>query len=498
MAGIGFKLKKMLMEDTYSSIFKAYLYSAVISSGPWLLSILSLSFLGFLSPLFINEPGWLTNDWKLFGATMVYIFAFSLISTGVLTYVINRYIADKIYLREAEAVASSYLTIIVAVVAFQGLSSFAFFSFSSSDLFYIVAASSLYVIISCIWIALIFLSASENYKTIILIFFAGSVVSVLAALAGGKYWGLPGLISGFSLGQALIFFGFSYDVFKTFGFPAEFSLKIYSYGQKYKELVYIGLLYYLAIWADKFIFWFSDTGRHLKGLFFSFDEYDFPMFIAYLTMIPSLAIFLVNIETNFYTEYRSFYEFIMSKKSFQEIHQKKQKMQRVIRHSLVEILKLQGLFTLLAVYFAPVLLNELKVSNELSIQIFRYTSIGVFFHAYVLILSIILLYFDFRKDVLVINLLFALSNIAFTLMTKKMGPEFYGLGQMSSCLITFAVSMVYLNVRLKKLEFLTFSKQPIIGSVKDSQELLAREGGGYGKYISFQNRKASPKCKPLS
>ena len=46
MAGIGFELRRILAEDTYTSMVKGYLYSTVISSGPWLMSVLSLAFLG--------------------------------------------------------------------------------------------------------------------------------------------------------------------------------------------------------------------------------------------------------------------------------------------------------------------------------------------------------------------------------------------------------------------------------------------------------------------
>ena len=95
MAGIGFKLKKMLMEDTYASILKAYLYSAVISSGPWLLSIFCLSFLGILSPILLQENNWSGARWEVFAATIVYVFAFSLILTGMITMIITRYVADK-------------------------------------------------------------------------------------------------------------------------------------------------------------------------------------------------------------------------------------------------------------------------------------------------------------------------------------------------------------------------------------------------------------------
>jgi uncharacterized membrane protein len=493
MAGIGFKLKKMLMEDTYSSIFKAYLYSVVISSGPWLLSILCLSLLGILSPILLQQHGWSVGRWEIFGATIVYIFAFSLITTGLITLIISRFIADKIYLDDHEAIPSTYVSIIAITVIIQGIIGIIFFSLASENILYIMSSVTLYITVSCIWITLIFLSISENYNIIISMFLIGSFASIVAALIGGKFFDLPGFLSGYTLGQVIIFFGFSYDVFSNFGTPRTFCMDFFSYCKKYHQLIVIGFLYYIAVWSDKFIFWFSDSGKHIYGLFYTFNEYDYPLFLAYLTIIPSLAIFLLNIETDFYREYRAFYEFVMAKKSFKKIHEKKVNMQKVIKRSLFDLFKAQGIITFIVIYFAPIILKDLRVTNDLSIQIFRYTSFGAFLHAYILIISIILLYYDLRKDVLLITSIFAGTNIILTLVSKSLGPEFYGLGQAFACLITFIISLLYLKKRLNQLEYLTFIKQPIISKHDDSAELRAKPGGGYGKYIDLDKARANVK-----
>ena len=48
MAGIGFELRKILAKPGYLNTLRAYGYAALISSGPWVLSIVSLSFLGIV------------------------------------------------------------------------------------------------------------------------------------------------------------------------------------------------------------------------------------------------------------------------------------------------------------------------------------------------------------------------------------------------------------------------------------------------------------------
>lgn len=481
----------MLMEDTYASILKAYLYSAVISSGPWLLSILCLSFLGVLSPILLQEHGWSVRNWEVFGTTIVYIFAWSLIVTGLITMLITRFVADQIYLGKDEIIPSTYAAVIAICIVFQGSTGLFFFAAAGTDPMYGISATVLYIAVSCIWLSSIFLSASESYNLISVMFLIGSVISFSAALLFGKFWGLTGFLNGYTLGQVAIFGAFSYVVFSEFGMPTHFHLDFFKYCRKYYELILIGLLYYVAIWADKFIFWFSDDGNHVQGLFYNYVRYDSPLFIAYTTIVPALAIFLLNIETDFYGEYRLFYENVMAKKPFSSIAERRKNMQKVIRRSLFDLFKIQGLISFLAIYFAPELLAGVRVTSDGAVPIFRYAALGAFFHSYVLIFTIILLYYDLRKDTLVITGLFAFLNIIFTLISKFMGEAYYGTGYLATCLIVFIVGFIYLQKRLGQLEYLTFTGQPILGRKHDSPLLLARPNGGYGRYVDLDKARAS-------
>ena len=42
MAGIGFELRKLQKRDTYFSLLQTYTYAGIISSGPWILSIIAV------------------------------------------------------------------------------------------------------------------------------------------------------------------------------------------------------------------------------------------------------------------------------------------------------------------------------------------------------------------------------------------------------------------------------------------------------------------------
>jgi len=78
MAGIGFKLEKILEKDSYFSTVKAHFYSTLISSGPWILSIITLFCLGYFAPTNVD-----IYELTYFRAMIIYIFAFSLIFSSL-------------------------------------------------------------------------------------------------------------------------------------------------------------------------------------------------------------------------------------------------------------------------------------------------------------------------------------------------------------------------------------------------------------------------------
>ena len=96
MAGIGFELEKILNKKRLFSIFKAYSYSAAISSGPWLISIISILISGYIAKIYIKQPEIIAQ----FQVTVTYLIALSLIFTGFFQLSFTRYIADLIFEKE--------------------------------------------------------------------------------------------------------------------------------------------------------------------------------------------------------------------------------------------------------------------------------------------------------------------------------------------------------------------------------------------------------------
>jgi len=106
-----------------------------------------------------------------------------------------------------------------------------------------------------------------------------------------------GSSAGFLLGLAFIFFALIARVFIEYPYrPTSLRLPVY-YFQKYWELGLWRPLYNLAIWVDKWVMWFAPEGSVRAGVLMSYSDYDGAMFLAYLSIVPGMSLFLVSLET---------------------------------------------------------------------------------------------------------------------------------------------------------------------------------------------------------
>ena len=116
MAGIGFELRRMIdQRKGFLAKVRAYACAGLISSGPWLMTILTLTLLTVAGPAFRGE-----GDIRLFRALVTYAFAFSLVLVGAGQMSITRRIADLLYSKRYEhvlpAFAASFLVVAVILL----------------------------------------------------------------------------------------------------------------------------------------------------------------------------------------------------------------------------------------------------------------------------------------------------------------------------------------------------------------------------------------------
>ena len=458
MAGIGFRLREIVTRKTFTEWLQLYVYSAVIFAGPWLLSIACLASLSVLALPDLQEEGV-----ALFTITVVYCYAFSLITTGFVQLPVTRYVADRLYGREASAAIPSFVGVVVFLVPIQVVTAGAFLAFCDLTLAYKIAAVGLYTVISVIWMAMIYLTAAKDYNALVLGFVVGYGASFGLGAGLSHAFGSTGTISGFLAGQTLLCFWLIWRIFEEFPNDTAFNLDFLQAFRAYPNLAVAGFFYSAAIWIDKILFWFGPTGIRVHSLFYTHFPYDSAMFFAYITIVPALALFLVRVETDFYNKYKSYFGGILNKDPLSKIEARRQELIDTLRKSLGTVVIYQGVLTIGVLIALPYLLDVFDIDQR-HLDIFRVAAVAAVFHVLLLVLLVVLLYFDFRS-VMGLCITFFATNAIFTVATFDT-PSLYGWGYLASTLLTLILSVAVLWNRLQQLEFLTFVHQPISGEQK--------------------------------
>ena len=456
MAGIGFELRKLLRKDTLLGLLQAYAYAGVIGSGPWVLSIVGILIIGFMSHAVVVPSVLVTQ----FQVSVTYLIACSLILTGVLQLTFTRFISDRLFEKKEYLVLSNLngvLTVTMAVAGVVGLVC-ALTLFSGMSVAYRLLMLSGFVLLCGIWIATILLSGLKRYAAIVGLYAVGYAIVVSAALLA-RPWGLEGLLSGFVLGQFVLLVGMWILTAWHFRSPRLVSFEFAKRELNYPSLMSIGLLYNLGVWADKFMFWFfPDTSSAIFGPLRASVIYDFPVFMAYLFIIPGMAVFLVRIETDFVEYYDRFYDAVRSGGSLEYIEIMRDEMLYAIRQGLVEIGKIQTIAVLVALVAGPATLAALGIS-ELYLSLFYIQTVGASLQVGLLALLNIFFYLDQRRIVLTLCCFFTVVNILLTAMTLHLGAAWYGYGYTVATLITLVIGLYLLDRKMDRLEYETFMLQ---------------------------------------
>ena len=269
-------------------------------------------------------------------------------------------------------------------------------------------------------------------------------------------WQLDGL---FFAGEALLFFSFLFMIIRRYPGEKLISFDFLSNKKVYYSLFFCGLFYNIGVWADKIIFWYSpSTSIQIIGTLRASPIYDLPIFLAYLSIIPGMAVFLVKMETDFVEEYDRFYTAIREGSSLEEIYYLKDNMIQTARAGLYDIFKIQGITVACLLLWGEQILPFIGIDpNYKTLLFIDVVGVGV----QVIFLSIlnILFYLDKRSTVLFLAGLFLVINVVLTLLSIAFGPQFYGYGFALSTIVTSVVGLFWLSKQFEDLEYETFMLQ---------------------------------------
>ncbi|MFK7994633.1 MAG: exopolysaccharide Pel transporter PelG [Granulosicoccus sp.] len=454
MAGIGFELRKYLEDDSFSGTVKAYGFAGLISAGPWVLSIVGVMLIGIVA--LMHDVG--TQEIRQFTTSVTWIMGASLVLTGLLQLVFTRFVADRLYENRLQLINANLFGALTITTAVSGAISLllALTLFNESFAYEILLASN-FIALANVWIVVIFVAGMKRFKLILYAFAIAYTSTVLLSFLLIPF-GLDGLLTGLLLGHVLLLFLMLAAVIPEYPVILSVRFDFLKRSLIFPGLIAVGFFYNAGIWVDKLIFWLAPaTSSEVIGPLSNSTIYDLPIFLAYLSIIPGMSVFLLRIETDFVQAYDGFFAAVKGNAGLTEIESLGNQMVQSVREGIFQIIRIQGATILILYLMGSTITAWLGISAQY-VQLYYINLFGV--GAQVLMLAVlnVLFYLDKRSEALFITATLLLSNSLLTWISLELGPRYYGYGFGVSMTLTAVVSLVILSRELENLEYQTFMK----------------------------------------
>jgi uncharacterized membrane protein len=457
MAGIGFELRKVLKADRLLSLTKIYGYSAILSSGPWVISILAIVLVGFIN---IANMGEISDAFR-FQVVITYAIALasSLIITGVLQLPFTRYVADLIFNHREDEILPSYFGAIFLswIMGIPTVIPFYLWVFEDQSVVFLVGVVCTFLILCGVWISSILAASLKYYRNIVWAYFISYTFIVLASYYLGD--SIEMLIYIFFFGNSILFVILMSYIIKSYNSSVFMKVDFFLAKNFYWTLGLAGLFYNLGAWVDKFIFWYHPaTGHNVIGKLNASIVYDMPIFLAYLSILPGMAIFFFRLESDFAEKYDLYYDAVRSGGTLGMIKRYRNDMIDVIRHAVHEILMIQGILDIVLFLSAPYVFDALHIP-QLYLGLLYILTIGAMLQIAFMSVLAILYYLDRKKVAMWLCIAFFVGNTVLTLLSIGMGPAMFGYGYTVSLLLVFLASLVVIRNEMDRLDYETFMLQ---------------------------------------
>jgi polysaccharide biosynthesis protein PelG len=444
-------LRELARRDDAPGMLLSYAQATLITSGPWLMTVAAVAAVSRLGLDYVD-----LQTMAVFRSILIYNFALSLVLSGPVLLVATRFLADSRY-SGADGFGRGILVSALALVYGVGASAALPFYGLASDLAPAVriAAVANYFVVAGIWVGAMFQVEQRDIRTMTGVFAVGLAAAVAASIALSVHLGMAGLVWGFTGGLAIVKFALVADVLHRYpGGPIQLTALLGKF-RPYRHLAAAGIAAPVAVWGDKWVMWLSQEGRAFGGFMRQYPLYDSTMFLAFLTMVPTIALFAIFLKKDFLQHYRAFYRSIEQHDTWEQIGRNHRRIVRSLMEGSRRLLVLQAVVSATAVVLAPGII-KLAGLHYVQIGMFRLGTLGAGFHIGFLCISILLLYFDLRRPYLWLQLLFAVMSIALTAALLPLGFPFYGLGYFTASVLGFGIALVTLHRAVARLPYLTF------------------------------------------
>jgi uncharacterized membrane protein len=451
MSALNTTIERMTRRRSLSTVVVAYGYAALLVAGPWIFTILGIAGLS------ATRCDGACDQLAVFRSVVIHNALFALVVTSPLAFFFGRYVADQVHGGQHDRLMFALLL---------SLTLFALIVAATVVPFYLLvvslpgparlAAIQCAFLIGTSWLLIPFLAAAGAHRAVML----GFGLNAAAMLLFGHVLADPSattLLLAFNTGFALTDGVLIAAVARAFGTRAQPDWKQMRRQLHHWELPLAGFAYAVGIWADKLVMWYgaSSGGLLVAGVLRTSPSYDTAMFWAQMASIPVIAVAFVHVETRLSRLFVRFYGRLGQSASLRELIEVRQDLRGCVISSVAM------LFTALAIVASMTILVSFVFMAELGLRpsymsILRVALWAKVFHTSSMFCFVFLLYFDLRRQALLITATYAVLNPALTWLILPLGQVYYGYGSMIAAAITFVLGFSVLVRELPWLHYHAF------------------------------------------
>lgn len=446
MAGIGFKLEKLLERDSLGGAVGAFLTGVAVTSGPWLLTTLVLVLMR-LTAIRHGDPGIFQVERAI---TLVY--ATVLVLSAPIDIVLSRFASDRVYERRADCIAAPLRRALTATLIGFAVVGVVNMTMIGAGWRLGVGGVILSVAVGGQWLLLSAAGGLGSPAVILRAFAGGAPVSIIAAaaLAREPDLGAAGYLYGFAAGQVVTLGLLLWGTQRCLPAEEDESARLGPAFRTYAVLAVAAMLLQAGIWIDKLIV-FLFHGGTVASVYAALAA------IAWLSVVPTCAFLFVQVETRFYRSFRGYYAAVERGASLAEIEAAAAAIRTEAGRVLAGTAAVQVMVTGLALLLAPRIVEALGL-RAAGDEALRVLLLGATLQVVALCATLMLYYFDFRTEALAAAVVLLLGNGLFT--TAGLGIMPLGSGYVLGCAASVTVALLLLRSRLATLLRDTYQSQP--------------------------------------
>jgi uncharacterized membrane protein len=447
MAGIGWKLQKMIDRGSFAGTMGAYITGVAVTSAPWLLTSTVLMSLRVAA----RADG--SAQFHTVERIVTLVYALTVILSAPVHVVVSRYTADRLYDRQLDRIAAPFWRALAGTVAGFLIVGVALMVALRAPLGLAVVGTFLTVVVGAQWLLLSVGGGLTSPLVVLRAFCAGAPVGVVASLWLYRTLGLGavGYLVGFAGGQALTMILLLQGVSRVLPARSSEDARLLPAFGEYALLAASSLVYYVSIWTDKAILW-TIAGREAASLYSGVSA------IAWFSVVPTFGWIYVQIETVFYRRFRAFYGGLNGGAPLSSLREKAGLLTREAMRILRGALLVQGGVLVLALAGADVVLATAGLPRG-SAGAFRLAALGAALQLFSLLEILLLYYFDLRREALAVSLALFGAEILFMTAAHALHASPCA-GYALACASAAGVGLALVRSRLATLVADTFQSQP--------------------------------------